>query len=137
MTSAEDRTAVGEALAVGCLATNVTAIAANPMSVERAFRRAWAHWRGASRYPTIRADFERNNIQSILIASERRNVPHIAAWSDKKHGWWTPYLTVPWEIREAAEHLHESDGPPWDSWTALIDAFLGELTTVEVRRTST
>ncbi|GCE44196.1 hypothetical protein Rhow_008494 [Rhodococcus wratislaviensis] len=134
MTQARERTTIGEALAVGCLATGVSAMTANKMTVETAFRRAWRDWPGASLFKSIRADLARNDITTILYDSERRRTPHIAAWSTEDRGWWTPYLTVEWDMQEAVESIEETSEMSWHSWESLTKAFLDYFKDDELRR---
>lgn len=132
-TQAQQRTAIGEALAVGCFARGVTAIAATTMTLEAAFRKAWRDWEGRGDYRFVRASFERNDIKPILFDSERRRGPCIAAWSTSERGWLQPYLIVDWEMREVIEHLEETGETEWGFWMTLVDAFLEYFQEGELR----
>lgn len=128
------RTAISEALAVACLDAGVTAMTADAMPLEAAFRRAWWDWDGRGDYRLIRAELPRNDIRQILFDSGRRRIPCIAVWSTDESMWVRPRLTVPWTTSEAVEHLDEIGDTSWQSWTALATAFLGYFKECELRR---
>jgi hypothetical protein len=118
---------IGQGLAAGCISHGVTAVTANKMELEPAFRRAWRGWRMARRYGSIRADFNRNDAQMIIRDCHRRQSAYLATWVDGG-GWYIPELRGEWDLADA-EHLLSvyTDGAPWADWINLSGVFIDEL----------
>ena len=133
LTKAQQETAVGEGLAVGCLAIGVIAVTSEKMAVELAFVRAWREWAWSSPFPVIHATHARNDLLRILHASPRRRGSVLAGWSsDREH---QPYLPVDWGVDEAGESLESWTGVPLQGWVELARAFVEDLGEAKVRRT--
>lgn len=125
LTKAAQETAVGEGLAVGCLALEVIAVTAEKMAVEFAFRRAWRDWEWSSPFPAIHASHARNDLLRILRASPRRRGAIIAAWSSGRV--YEPHLRGDWNLAEAGEILESATGVPLRGWMELARAFTEDL----------
>lgn len=134
LTKAQQETAVGEGLAVGCLALGITAVTSNKMAVEFAFIRAWREWAWALLFPVVHASHGRNDLLRILCASPRRRGAFVAEWSSE--GTWVPLLRGGLNVDEAGDLLQGSTGVPPIGWTDLAQAFVDDLGTNEVHGAS-
>ncbi len=72
LSKATQETAVGEGLALGCVALEVDAVEGSKMDLEFAFRRAWRSWPYHSTFAVVRADVARDDLLRILGKSEGR-----------------------------------------------------------------
>ncbi|MEO8136172.1 MAG: hypothetical protein ABI831_19625 [Betaproteobacteria bacterium] len=132
LTKAKQETAVGQGLAVGCLALGVTAVTSKKMSVEMAFIRAWRDWPQARHFPTIRADLERNDILPIIHDSPRRRGGYIAEWAVGRT--LEPLLRGDWDVDEAGAQLEIASDVPLEGWIELARAFTDDLDQNELIR---
>jgi len=130
LTKVDQETAVGQGLAVGCLALGVTAVTSKKMSVEFAFIRAWRDWTWAPRFPRIRADLERNDILRIIHASPRRRGGYIAEWSVGRD--LEPLLRGDRDVDEAGTQLEIASGVPLSGWVELARTFTNDFNKAEL-----
>ena len=124
MTTARERSEVGQGLAIGVVFRGVTGFDATKLSMEFAFGRAWRSWPYASNYRYIRAEASRNDIMQIIWDSQGRRGVVRAAWADARPGY-VPFLLEAWPIGEALADLAASSEIPEDGWLELADAFIG------------
>lgn len=125
LSKATQETAVGEGLALGCVALEVDAIEGSKMDLEFAFRRAWRSWPYHSTFPVVRADVARDDLLRILGKSEGRRSAHLSGWASQ---WpFVPYVAEAWTVEDAAEILHGSTGVPFAGWVELAQAFIDDL----------
>jgi hypothetical protein len=120
-TKAAQETAVGEGLAVGCLASGIVELTASKMILESAFVSAWRAWSFAAEFPKVQATRQRNDLLPIVRASSRRRSPVVAEWSYR--GRLIPYLTNDYELSEAVELLEELTSISLEGWVELADIF--------------
>jgi hypothetical protein len=125
-TKAQQLKAVGEGLAVGCLMLGHHELPANKMNVELAFQRAWRSWPHAGRFPSVRADLERNHIYwQIIDESARRRPPIIAFWDVGRT--LRPQLQDGFSMDDARDLLQEFHDIPTDAWVELARLFTEAL----------
>jgi hypothetical protein len=125
-TKAQQLKAVGEGLAVGCLMLGHHELPANKMNVELAFQRAWRSWPHAGRFPSVRADLERNHIYwQIMDNSARRRQPTIAFWDVGRtlH----PQLQEGFDMDDAKDLLPKFHDLPIAAWVELAQLFTDAL----------
>ncbi|MGC7100691.1 hypothetical protein ACPZ19_38960 [Amycolatopsis lurida] len=121
MTPTRQQAAVGEGLALGCIALGVEQLRYDRFRVELAFRQAWRQWPSSSRFPQIRVDLGRSHIMPIVIKSPRRS-GSVAAWSRGRV--LTPYLTGVCDgVEDAADILKVSCGVELVAWARLAREF--------------
>ena len=132
MTRATDLAAVGQGLAAGCLSLGALGVTSSKLALEFAFGRAWRSWPPASRFPTIKARVDRNDVLRIVRDLERRRSAYIATWVDEGP-WLRPQLRASWDLTDAAEMLAD-EGASWDEWLSLAQRFLDGLKEEEVLR---
>lgn len=128
MTAVQQRKMVGEGLAVGCVSLDDIEIPADRFAVEAAFRYAWPRWRGAGRFPQIRADLSRNDVLlHVIYPSEQRRGVLVAAWRTSSRTL-RPYLMAEdMTPAEAAEMLSGDEGLDLTAWQDLAAGFLGRV----------
>ncbi|MGI8723031.1 MAG: hypothetical protein ACR2JG_12480 [Geodermatophilaceae bacterium] len=125
LSKATQETAVGEGLAVGCVALEVDAIEGSKMDLEFAFRRAWRSWPYRSTFPVVRAVVARDDLLRILGKSGGRRSAHLSGWASQ---WpFVPYVAESWTVEDVAEILRGSTGVPLAGWVELAQAILDEL----------
>jgi hypothetical protein len=125
-TKAQQLKAVGEGLAVACLMLGHHELPANKMNVELAFQRAWRSWPHAGRFPSVRADLERNHIyRQVMDDSARRRQPIIAFWDVDRT--LRPQLQEGFSMDDAGELLQEFHDIPTTAWVELAQIFTGAL----------
>lgn len=130
---AGQETAVGQGLAVGCLALGVVAIAASKFDVERAFERAWREWPSAGLFPVVRASLERNDLPRILRDSAGRRGGGIAWWNCGRE--WVPVLGEGFDdAREAGDALETGTDVLLGDWRVLARDLVSALGEDLVRR---
>jgi hypothetical protein len=134
LSKAGQQTAVGEGLAIGCLALGVKAVTSQKMAVELAFGHAWSKWSWNSSFPAINATLPRNDILTILRSSTRRRGSFLAHWLCGKE--LEPVLRDDAEPDELAEALGESSGVPLVGWITLARTFVERFDPAQVRRSS-
>ncbi|WP_138758741.1 hypothetical protein [Modestobacter altitudinis] len=130
---AEQETTVAEGLAIGCLVLGVTAV--DNQDADTAFRRAWAEWPHAKRYPHVKASFERNAVPRILSKSEGRTGSYLAFWAADRG--FAPHLRPSWDLQGAIEELTASTGLTAADWTDLARRFVKALGDDHVQRDGT
>jgi hypothetical protein len=136
MTPTQQQTAVGEGLAIGCLALSVTGFTSAKMTVTFAFRHAWNRWTETASFPSIHAELSRNDILRILNMSERRRGSLVAAW-DCSGREYQPYLWQDdWNVEESAEVLEETCGIPLKGWVNLAEVFTSRFKANEITMNS-
>lgn len=133
LTKAAQETAVGEGLAVGCLALGVVAVTAEKMAVEFAFRRAWSGWGWSPGFRAVNVSHERNDLLRILHASPRRRGSFIAEWSSGREH--EPRLRGDWDLEASGAALEDTTGVPLDGWIELARYFVDDLGENKIRRT--
>jgi hypothetical protein len=133
MTKAQQETAVGEGLAVGCLALGIASVTSNKMDVEFAFRHAWRDWQWAYLFPVVHASISRNDLLRIVRASPRRRGAIVAEWDMGRV--LTPILNFDDEsLKGAGALLETSTGVPFQGWLSLARAFTDDLGEDKVQR---
>ena len=125
MTKTQQQKAVGQGLAVGCLSLGVTEVPYNKMGIYFAFGHAWSEWPWSSRFPSINASLQRNDLVNILHESAGRSGVVVAAWQIERT--LKPYLNNDWDVAEAAEMIGEWYEVPSDGWMQLAKSFLDRL----------
>jgi hypothetical protein len=125
MTKATQETAVGEGLAVGCLALGVTGVSSARVDVNLSFSHAWRNWPPARVFTVVKASLDRNDIRRILHGSANRRWSMVAAWECGR--WHEPDLRSDWTIEEAGESLADNTGVGLDAWTELARVFVERL----------
>ena len=127
MTALQQRTMVGEGLAIGCVSLNNTDLPADKFAVEAAFRYAWPRWRGAGLFPQVRADLSRNDVLlHVIYPSEQRRGVLIAAWRTGRV--LRPYLMAEdMTPAEAADMLSGDVGLDLAAWQDLAAGFLDRV----------
>jgi hypothetical protein len=126
MTKATQETAVGEGLAVGCLALGVTGVTSARVDVDLSFSHAWRNWPSAHIFPVVKASLDRNDLRRILHDSANRRWSMLAAWECGR--WYEPYLRSDW-TEEAGESLADNTGVGLEDWTELARLFIERLGT--------
>lgn len=125
LSKAMQETAVGEGLALGCVALGVDAIEGSKMDLELAFRHAWRAWPCRSTFPQVHADAERDDLLRILNKSEGRRSAHLSGWASQ---WpFVPYVAEAWTVEDVAEILQGSTGVPFAGWIELARSFVDDL----------
>lgn len=125
LSKARQHIAVGEGLALGCLAVGVTEVMGEKMDIEFAFRHAWRRWPHARAFPAVHAGPQRDDLLHILDRSEGRRSAHLTGWSSS---WpFVPYLAEHWSIEDTAEILAGSSGVPLAGWVDLARTFVDRL----------
>jgi hypothetical protein len=125
MTKATQETAVGEGVAVGCLALGVTAITSARVDVDLSFSYAWRNWPSSRVFPVVKASLDRNDLRRILHDSANRRWSMLAAWECGRM--YEPYLRSDWTIEEAGESLAENTGVGLEAWMELARLFVERL----------
>lgn len=129
---AGQETAVGQGLAVGCLALGVVAVTANKLTLELAFERAWRDWPSAGLFPVVRASLERNDLPGILRDSAGRRGGGIAWWACGRE--WVPVLGAGFDdAREAGDALETGTDVPVGDWRMLARDLVAALGQEHVR----
>jgi hypothetical protein len=124
LSRAVQETAVGEGLALGCIALQVDVVEGSKMDLEFAFRRAWSGWPYRSTFPVVRADVRRDDLLRILGKSERRRSAHLTGWASQ---WpFVPYIAETWSVEDAGTILEGSTGVPLAGWVELAQAFVDD-----------
>lgn len=132
LSRARQETAVGQGLAVGCLALGVVAVTANKLTLELAFERAWRDWPSAGLFPVVRASLERNDLPRILRDSAGRRGGGIAWWECGRE--WVPVLGKGFDdAREAGDALETGTDVPLGDWRLLARDFTAALGQGHVR----
>jgi hypothetical protein len=125
LSRANQETAVGEGLALGCVALGVESFNAAKMTIEFAFVRAWRDWSYRSHFPAVRADLRRNDLLRIISKSPRRRSAHLTGWASE---WpFVPFISESWNIEDVAEMLEEQTEVPLRGWIDLAQPFLDQL----------
>lgn len=132
MSKAKQETAVGEGLAVGCLAIGVVSVTASKLTIELAFARAWQDWPSASLFPVVHTSLDRNDLPRILRASANRRSGGLAWWDCGRE--WVPVLADGYHAAEAGDALDGPTGVPLVDWAQLARDFVASLGEGEVRR---
>lgn len=127
LSKAMQETAVGEGLALGCVALGVDAIGGSKIDLEFAFRHAWRAWPYRSTFPVVHADADRDDLLRILNKSEGRRSAHLSGWASQ---WpFVPYVAETWTVEDVAEILQSSTGVPFAGWIELARTFVDDLNT--------
>lgn len=123
MTTAGQETAVGEGLALGCVALGRESFMASKMVIEFAFGRAWRTWGYHRLFPAVHGSLERNDLLRIIAKSPRRRSAHLAGWS----GEWpfVAYVADGWALDDIADLIDEPIH--LEGWTDLASAFLEQV----------
>jgi diphthamide biosynthesis methyltransferase len=79
MTKATQETAVGEGLAVGCLALGVTGVSSARVDVNLSLSHAWRNWPPARVFTVVKASLDRKDTRRILHDSANRRWSMVAA----------------------------------------------------------
>lgn len=126
LTKARQQTAVGEGLAIGCIALGHTELSANKMAVEFAFQRAWRDWPQARMFPQIRAGLDRNDIYyQIMGRSGNRQGPRLAYWNVGRT--LRPQLSEGSDMEDAEDLIEKFYELPMSAWANLARAFCDDL----------
>jgi hypothetical protein len=129
MSKAVQQTAVGEGLALGCIALQRESFNGQKTSIELAFRHAWRAWEHSGRFPAVRADNHRDDLLGIIRRSPRRRSAQLSGWATE---WpFVPVLADGWEIDDVAELLASQTGVPLSGWESLARLFLERLDAFE------
>jgi len=125
MTKARQETIVGEGFALGCVVVGRDSFNGQRMSIESAFEHAWRRWSYSARFPTVRADIQRNSLIGIIARSPRRRSSGLAGWASE----WplTPYVKESWTPADVADLLTDKCGVPFEGWRQLAQLFLDHL----------
>ena len=123
---AQQETAIGEGLAIGCMALDVPAVKSAKMGVEFAFMRAWRSWPHAAKFPAIRADLDRNAITRILHDSQGRRNAHAAAWETAGREY-VPFAKQDWSMEDLADSAGRDFSVDLEAWKELAQAFMDDL----------
>ncbi len=103
LSKADQETAVGQGLALGCVALEGESFNTAKMTVELAFVHAWRSWSSRSHFPAVRAKLSRNDLLRIISKSPRRRSTHLTGWSNE---WpFVPFISEHWSIKDVAELL--------------------------------
>jgi len=123
LTKAQQQAAVGDGIAVACLAVGVLGVTSGRQALQAAFRRAWSDWPQASGFQQVHASFDRNDIERIFTKSANRTTGHVAYWTSGR--FFEPHLLGDdWTIEEAAERVESLSGVPFPAWLDLTAAFI-------------
>lgn len=125
LSKASQHTALGEGLALGCLAAGIAEVEGGKVDIELAFRHAWRRWPHARAFPAVHAGPQRDDLLHILDRSEGRRSAHLTGWSSS---WpFVPYLAKHSSLEDAAEHVAGSSGVPLSGWIDLARTFVDRL----------
>lgn len=124
MSPAVQQTAVGEGLALGCIALGRESFNGTKQNIEWAFAQAWRSWPYRSRFPAIRADIHRNDLLGVIDKSPRRHSPRLAGWSGQ---WPFVAFTDDDEYDAIAEVIAPEAAVPLSGWKDLAQALLAHL----------
>lgn len=127
LTKAAQQKAVGEGLAVGCLALGRTELPSGKTDVEFAFRHAWRRWAHVGSFPQVKAGPAQDDIYyQIMGRSENRQGPSLAYWEVGRT--LRPQPVGEWTMDEADDSLRDSYGLPLSAWVDLARLFCDDLT---------
>lgn len=125
MTQATEESEVGQGLAAALIDRGVAAVTARRLTLQLAFIHAWRAWPHSATYRHIRADYDRNSIETIIRRSERRRGAPLAAWLCGQ--WMEPYLREGVDLEDARILVPRYSNIAWDEWLALADLFAAEF----------
>ncbi|WP_427130253.1 hypothetical protein [Pseudarthrobacter sp. S9] len=123
---AQQQTAIGEGLAIGCLALGAESVTSAKVEIEFAFRKAWRNWPHAGKFPAVHADVYRDDITRILHDSKGRTDASAAAW-EFGGSEYVPFIRQDWPFEELADSAGEDFGVNLDGWKELAKAFMDDL----------
>lgn len=126
--------ALGEGLAVGCLAVGIAAFTSRASAVDAAFRQTWRDWSWSPLFPLIQATLSKNDLRQVLSLSSRRRGPIVAEWACGRE--FKPVLLGDHDVKEAAVLLEEMYEVPLEGWTELAWAFVENFDANLVQRSA-
>ncbi|MFC4223192.1 hypothetical protein [Lysinibacter cavernae] len=122
LTKTRQHVAIGEGLALGCLAVGIQGLSTNQLTLDQGFRYAWPRWDSSRRFPNVNVGVKYNDIRSILEKSGRRQGQPVAAFRVEQGQGFVPYLRNGiHSVNDAAARLEEETGVPLTAWKALAE----------------
>ena len=125
LSKADQRTIVGDGLAVGCHDIGVTAVTARKLELELSFNHAWRSFPLAtSMFRQIKGDLTRCDIVAIIADSPRRRWSRVEWYQEG--AWWLPeWASV--DVDDVADSLTELYGIERSRWTELAQPLVERL----------
>ena len=123
----QQQTALGQGLAIACLALRVEAVPHNKLELESAFGWAWDEWQHRHKFPQIRADLERTDVLTILGKAEGRQGAFVATWTTDHRTWFPQLRQDGWEWEELADVAGGQFDVDLDGWLSLAGPWLDRM----------
>ncbi|MFI7483060.1 hypothetical protein ACH9EU_11680 [Kocuria sp. M1R5S2] len=123
----QQQTAVGEGLAIACLALGVDEVPNSKLDLEFAFNHAWQAWPHRSKFPQIRADMERTDILRILDDADGRRWAFVGSWTTDYTTWFPRLKQDNWGWAELADSAGGTFDVDLDGWISLAAPWLDHM----------
>lgn len=123
----QQQTAIGEGLAIACLALGVDEVPNNKLDLEFAFRHAWRAWPHRQKFPHVSANLERTDVLRILGDADGRRSAFVATWTTDYRAWFPDVKQDGWGWEELADNAGSNFGVDLHGWLAIAGPWLKHM----------